>query len=61
MTINDDDRCCYTELTYNYTLGSGERFATGAMDHGKSASQAVKYAMTRDSNTGGKVLVYNLS
>lgn len=60
VQVNHDGYCCYTELTYNYTLGSGGEYATGAMDHGKSAPEAVKYAMTRDSNSGGRVRVHNL-
>jgi len=55
-----DGYCCYTKLTYNYTLGSGADYAAASMDHGCSAKKAVKYAMTRDSNSGGKVRVYNL-
>ena len=45
------------ELKRNYTMGTGERFALAAMDFGKSASDAVKYAMTRDIYTGGKIRV----
>lgn len=45
------------EIKRNYTMGSGEKFALAAMDFGKSAKEAVKYAMTRDIYTGGKVRV----
>lgn len=55
-----DDKCSYTKLDYDYTSGSGCTYATGAMDHGKSALEAVKYAMTRDVNTGGRVRVFNV-
>ena len=41
--------------------GSGQDFAYSAMDFGKTAKQAVKYAMTRDSNTGGKVRTFKLT
>lgn len=41
----------------NCAIGSGSHFATAAMDFGKSAKQAVKYAATRDSSTGGKITV----
>jgi len=58
--VEDSGYCCYTKLTYNYTLGSGGRFATGAMDHGKLAKEAVQYAMTRDVYTGGKVRVFKV-
>jgi len=40
------------------SLGSGSHFALAAMDHKKSAEDAVKYAMTRDCYTGGKVHVF---
>lgn len=58
--INNDGYCCYSELTYNYTLGSGADYAAAVMDQGKSAAEAVKYAMTRDSKTGGRVRTYNV-
>lgn len=41
----------------NMTLGSGGDFALSAMDFGCSAKDAVKYAMTRDIYSGGKVRV----
>lgn len=37
------------------TIGSGGDFALAAMDFGRNAKQAVKYAMDRDSGTGGKI------
>jgi len=42
-------------------LGSGADFAVAAMDFGKTPVQAVKYAITRDSMTGGKVRYFKLS
>lgn len=60
VMVDNDKYCCHEKLTYNYTLGSGAHYATGAMDHGKTAREAVKYAMTRDSNTGGRIRVHNL-
>jgi hypothetical protein len=45
------------ECKFSRADGSGYKFALGAMDHGKSAKDAVKYAMTRDIYTGGKVKV----
>ena len=41
----------------NDAIGSGWQFALAAMDFGKCAKGAVKYAATRDSNTGGKISV----
>jgi len=39
--------------------GSGSEFALAACDHGKSAGEAVEYAMTRDTGTGGRVRCYD--
>lgn len=36
-------------------FGSGCEFAQAAMDFGKSPVEAIKYAMTRDSLSGGKI------
>lgn len=38
-------------------IGSGQRFALAAMDFGKSAAEAVAYAITRDIFSGGEVTV----
>ncbi len=51
---------CQEEINHNFTLGSGSQFATAAMDHGKSAKEAVKYAITRDIYSGGRVRVFNV-
>jgi len=40
--------------------GSGSEWAIAAIDHGKTAKQAVEYAATRDIYTGGKVRVYDI-
>lgn len=39
----------------NDAIGSGWQFALSAMDFGRSAKEAVEYAATRDSCTGGKI------
>lgn len=41
----------------NDAIGSGWQFALSAMDFGKCAKRAVKYAATRDLYTGGKISV----
>lgn len=41
--------------------GSGAFFALSALDFGKTAKQAVEYAMTRDIYSGGKVVQYDLT
>lgn len=47
-------------LTYSDTMGSGGVFAMAAMDHGKTAKEAVEYAATRDTGTGGKVSIFDV-
>lgn len=51
---------CEQMQDYDITLGSGRDFALAAMDFGKSAKESVKYAMTRDVYTGGRVHVFNI-
>lgn len=41
-------------------VGSGRDFALAAMDFGKTAVDAVKYAKTRDTGTGGRVRTYKV-
>ena len=50
----------YNVVDYPYSIGSGSAFALAAMDHGKTASEAVEYAKERDIYTGGKVRTYNI-
>tara|TARA_R100000951_G_scaffold115666_2_gene124497 strand:+ start:4222 stop:4659 length:438 start_codon:yes stop_codon:yes gene_type:complete len=50
-----DNVMCEDKLSCNLTLGSGAQFATSAMDFGKSAKEAVEYAITRDIYSGGEV------
>ena len=40
-----------------FAIGSGASWAMSAMDFGKSPKEAVKYAMTKDYYTGGKITV----
>ena len=47
-------------LLCDESIGSGASFALAAMDFGKSAKEAVKYAMTRDVYTGGKIRVFKV-
>lgn len=44
-------------LTADICLGSGGHFAQSALDFGKTAKEAVKFAATRCIYTGGKVKV----
>ena len=57
---NQDGKFSKCKMNYNDAFGSGNEFAIAAMDFGKSAKEAIEYAMTRDNKTGGKVQVINL-
>lgn len=50
-----EDEFSTWELFCDRCIGSGGDFALAALDYGKSAKEAVKYAMTRDIYTGGTV------
>jgi ATP-dependent protease HslVU (ClpYQ) peptidase subunit len=49
------------KLDLSRAIGSGHQFAMAAIDFGKSAHDAVKYAATRDIYTGGKIRVYDIA
>lgn len=57
------EEAIFTEVLDNEfsAYGSGRDFAYAAFDHGKSAKDCVKYAMTRDCYTGGKITVFDVS
>ena len=55
-----DGQMCFDERDFNDHLGSGGYFAYCALDFGKTAKEAVKYAITKDCYSGGKVWVFNL-
>lgn len=60
VSVNDQGYCKHDEMTENFTIGSGGDFALSAMDFGCSAKDAVKYAMTRDVYSGGRVRVFKV-
>jgi ATP-dependent protease HslVU (ClpYQ) peptidase subunit len=47
-------------LICNQFEGSGGKFALSALDFGKTAKEAVEYAITKDCYSGGKVHVYDI-
>lgn len=47
-------------IEYNDSAGSGSEFVIAALDMGKTAKEAVEYAMTKDFYSGGKVHVYDI-
>jgi len=52
-----DEKYNVTPIDFDMCLGSGGDFALAAMDFGATPKEAVKYAMTRDCATGGKIKV----
>ena len=62
VTQSEDGYYCRYKVESGnvYAIGSGADFALAAMDLGKTAKEAVEYAMTRDVYTGGKVVVFNV-
>lgn len=56
-TCNDKCRLL-APLDVDYmTLGTGEQFALSALDFDKTPEEAVRYAITRDHNSGGKIFI----
>lgn len=48
------------EVVSSESTGTGESFALAALDFGKTASEAVEYAKTRDIYTGGEVKTFKV-
>jgi len=61
VVVNNDGYCEKTLLDHDDANGSGQSFALAAMDHGRTAKQAVEYACTRDIYSGGKVWVFDIA
>lgn len=58
-TISDGVfRSC--DMSCNSGAGSGSDWALAALDFGKTAKEAVEYAITKDFCSGGKVHVYDI-
>jgi ATP-dependent protease HslVU (ClpYQ) peptidase subunit len=55
MLTREGEELVVTHISYSVAIGSGFAFALSALDHGKSAVDAVKYAATRCLYTGGKI------
>ena len=58
-SLSDNLEYWESETTDNEAIGSGDDFGLAALDFKCSAKEAVEYAMTRDSGTGGKVSVFD--
>lgn len=50
-----------SKVTPPFAMGSGEKYALGALDAHASAFDAVRIAKKRDTNTGGRVSVIHRS
>lgn len=61
IEIADHGAVYISEMLNSARLGSGGDWALAALDHGKTARQAVEYAKTRDCYTGGKVHVFDIN
>ena len=55
------DICTWKKLEWSDAIGSGLPYALAALDFGKTAKEAIEYAATRDSSTGGDVRYFNVS
>jgi ATP-dependent protease HslVU (ClpYQ) peptidase subunit len=58
--ILEDGSPCATEIDYSDSMGSGREFAISAIDHNRTALEAIKYAATRDNCTGATVFVFDV-
>lgn len=58
--VTDDGEPVKSEIHYSDAMGSGALFALSSLDHGKSVKEAVEYASTRDTGTGGKIRVFDV-
>lgn len=56
----EDRRFMVSKVEHRDAIGSGHQYAIAAMDFGLTASEAVKYATTKDCKTGGKIRRYQL-
>lgn len=56
---SSEENLMVMKMNESGAVGSGLDYATAAMDLGKSCEDAIRYAMTRDNATGGKVLVFD--
>ena len=61
ITGMDENRLFWmNKLDYSYGIGTGSEFALSALDHGKTAIEAVRYAAKRDCYTGGRIYSYDI-
>ena len=58
--IDRDDVYKECIMNHNQAVGSGSNWALAALDMGKTAKEAVEYALTKDVYSGGKIHVYDI-
>lgn len=56
----ENERFWIEPVNYSCAMGSGGNFALSALDHGAGATDAVKYAFTRDYYSGGIIRLYDI-
>lgn len=56
------DHCPYADrVTFPFAFGSGQDFATGAMEAGATPAEAVAIACRRDIRSGGEIMVVDIA
>lgn len=60
VCVNDEGYCEWFEVDHDCAYGSGQDFAIAALDFGKTATEAIEYAITRDIYTGGNIQCVNV-
>ena len=58
--IDDEEGYWQETMDYNDGAGSGRFWALSALDFGRTAKEAVAYAATRDTYTGGVIHVFDM-
>lgn len=60
-TMDSNGKINKERMTYSDSMGSGAVQALAAIDFGESAINAINYAKTRDSATGGLIRKFNVA
>ena len=61
--VGHANKHCYSsplDLSEPWACGSGEDYAITAMDMGATAKEAIKWAMKRDTGTGGRIRTFKI-
>ncbi len=60
MRTIDNGVYCETPLDFNESVGSGYKWALSALDFGSTAFEAIAYASTKDTSTGGDIGIFDI-